>query len=65
VVVILVMNRELSKLFAFELASAPSADPGKHLECLLTIGFFPTLSVTPRLGLEILERIVIRARLFR
>ena len=46
VVVILVMDRELTKFFACEFAPASCTDPWVYLERLLPIGFFPTSSLS-------------------
>ena len=50
VVVILVMDRELTKFFAREFAPTIRADPRKHPERLFPIAFEPTLSLAPSLG---------------
>ena len=50
VVVVLVMDRELTKLFAIKFASAPGTDPRVNLECSLPIGLFALLPVAPSLG---------------
>ena len=46
VVVILVMDRELTKFFACEFAPASCTDPWIHLERLLPVGFLPTPSLS-------------------
>jgi len=49
VVVILVMDRELTKSLACEFAPASRTDPWVHLERLLPIGFLPTPSLSNNL----------------
>ena len=50
VVMVLVMDRELTKLFAAKFASAPRTDPGIHFERLRAIGLLPLRLVAPRLS---------------
>ena len=50
VVVVFVMDRELTKLFAFEFTPAPRTDPGKNLERSLPITLLPLLPATPGLS---------------
>jgi hypothetical protein len=47
VVVVLVMDRELTEFLALEIAPAPSTDPGIDLERLLPIALLPLLAVAP------------------
>ena len=47
VVVVLVMDRELTEFLALKIAPAPSTDPGIDLECLLSIALLPLLAVAP------------------
>jgi len=49
VVMVLVMNRELTKFLACKFATAPRTDPGVNLERLLPIGLLPTFPVAPSL----------------
>ena len=49
-VVVLVMDRELTQFFATEFASAPRTDPGIHLERLRPIGLLPLIAVALRFG---------------
>jgi hypothetical protein len=55
VVVILVMDRELTKSLACEFAPASCTDPRIHLECLLPIGFLPT----PSLGNDLIHLVFV------
>jgi hypothetical protein len=50
VVVILVMDGELTEPLACKFAAAPSTDSGEHLEGPLPIGLFLKLSLVPGLG---------------
>lgn len=51
-VVILVMDRKLPQPFAFELASASAANPGKQLESLFPVTLHPELPLPAQLGHE-------------
>ena len=46
-VVVLVMDRELTEFLALKIAPAPSTDPGIDLERLLSIALLPLLAVAP------------------
>jgi hypothetical protein len=59
------MDRELAKLFAAELASAARTDPGIHLERLRPIGLLPLLLVATRLGNNLVLPVKICSCLFR
>ena len=50
VIVVFVMDRELTELFTAEFASAPPTDPGIHLERLPPIGLLPLIPVAQCLG---------------
>ena len=50
VVMVLMMDRKLTKLFALKIAPAPRTDPGIDLERLLSIPLLPLLTVAPGLG---------------
>jgi hypothetical protein len=50
VVVILVMNCELTKSLACEFTSASSTDPWMNFERLLPISLLPLLPILPGLG---------------
>ncbi len=65
VIVIFVMNRELTKSFACEFARTPRADPREHLECSLTIGFLPAFPVAPGSGNDLIQPVVLYSRLLR
>jgi hypothetical protein len=47
VVVVFVMDRELTEFLALKLTSAPRTDPGMDLERLLPIPLLPLLAVAP------------------
>ena len=47
VVVVLVMDRELTEFLALKIAPAPSTDPGIDLERLLSVALLPLLAVAP------------------
>ena len=49
VVVVFVVDRELTKLFTLEFTPAARTDPGKHLERLLPITLFSLLAAAPGL----------------
>ncbi len=57
VVVILVMNRELSNFSPGEFSSAPGTDPRKNLERSLPIGLLSTLSKLPSLVDNLIRRV--------
>jgi hypothetical protein len=65
VVVIFVMNRELSNSLARKFAPAPSTDPRKHLERSLPIGLLPTVPVVSSLGDDIPGPVGLCARFLR
>ena len=59
VVVILVMDRELTKSLAFEFAPAARTDPRINLKSSLPIGLLPSLSVAPSLGDDLVKLVLI------
>jgi hypothetical protein len=59
VVVIFVMNRELTNSLAGEFPPAPRTDPREDLERSFAIGLFLTRSVAPGLGNELIHLISI------
>jgi hypothetical protein len=65
VVVILVMDRELTKSLACKFAPASRTDPRENLERSLPIHLLPTLSVAPSLGNDLIQPVGICSRLFR
>ena len=48
-VVVLMMDRELTEFLTLKFAPAPRTDPGVDLERLLPITLFPLLAVAPGL----------------
>jgi hypothetical protein len=59
VVVILVMDGELTKPLARKFAAAPSTDPWEHLERPLPIGLLLKLSLMPGLGDDLVEPVFV------
>jgi hypothetical protein len=53
VIVILVVDGELAKPFAFKLAPAAAANGRKHFKCPLAIALHPLLLLTPELHYEL------------
>jgi hypothetical protein len=65
VIVVLVMDRQFTKLFAAKFAAAPGTDPGIYSEGLPPIGLFLRCLVAPRLGNELVPTVGIDWRLLR
>jgi hypothetical protein len=65
VVVILVMDCELTKPLACEFAPASCTDRWVHLERSLPIGLLSTLSVAPGLGNDLIQPASVPSRLLR
>jgi len=65
VIVILMMDRELSNSLACKFAPTSRTDPLKHLKRSLPIGLLPALSVMPNLGYDLIPFVRVTARLLR
>ena len=65
VVVILVMDGELSNSLARKFTPATRTDPRKHLERLPSIGLLLALSVMPGLGDDLIPPVGVSVRLLR
>jgi hypothetical protein len=65
VVVVPVVDRELTKLFAGKLPSAPATDMGENPERPLPIGLFPQFPFPSGLGYDTVNLIVIWTLLLR
>ena len=65
VVMILVMDRKLTKALAFEFAPAPRTDPRVNLERSLPIGLIPKFLVAPGRGNDLILPVYPFLRFFR